>query len=208
MRRGSGKAKDRGSGSEGRPPRGPEPGSRREERGELSDQHWLPLARRGAWHSGALRSQAARAAAGFSASASGRPGSRPPSGRRAAPRRRGVGKRTHQLRPPTRGAPDAGSRLVLPEAAKLWARPRWLAASSRFSSGDWAGSGGVGRRERAAAALPLGRRRVGPGGGGDGSWAPPAPPPLPPLLGAVLRPPAPHCGLDPPAPLLRSPRAG
>lgn len=95
--------------------------------------------------------------------------------------------------PPQRGgemnSPSSGRRqeepwtpgLVQPEAAKLWARPHWLAASSRFASRTgqvvrmWGGGSGQPRSSH------FGASEWGPGGGGDGSWAPlsPATPPSP-----------------------------
>lgn len=132
MRRGSGKAKDRGWGSAGRGVGGRSrgPASRKGpqrvagcgERGELSAQHRRPPHQASEGGIGALQTQAARAPAGSSATASWTPGQPPPLRPPERPqRRRGPGNeltqlgwRQEQLRTPA---------LVFPEAAKLWVRP-------------------------------------------------------------------------------------
>lgn len=128
MRRGSGKAKDRGWGECGAPggrlqpgpcvpQRSAESGGRRREWGAVrsAPESSSPASEGG---TGALRTQTARAPTGPSATASWTLG-QPPPGAAAAPQR--AGERTHPAPVATGGAPDAT--LVFPEAAKLWARP-------------------------------------------------------------------------------------
>lgn len=116
---------------------------------------------------GAPARQAARAAAGFSASASRAPGKPPPARPPPPHRRRGVRNELTELRSPIRGALDAGSRPL--RGCKLVGSAPLARSLLTIRFGDWAGSGGVGRRERAAAVLPLGASEWGPGSGGDGS---------------------------------------
>lgn len=92
--------------------------------------------------------------------------------------------------------------LALPEAAKLWARPRGLAASSRFASGTGQVAGMWGGGSGQLPSSHLGASEWGPGGGGDGSWAPlnPATPPSSPGGGALATPLG-ILDLSPPSPL-------
>lgn len=195
MRRGACRTKNWGRGSVGRSAggRGRSPKLERAPRrlpggaGELSVQRCAGLAHRGGRHS---RSP------GEAGSAGGRRlvGHRLPDAGEADPRA--------NASPPQRGgevhSPSSCRRqgepwtlaLALPEAAKLWARPGWLAVSSRFASGTgqvagvWGGGSGQLRSSHLVAS------EWGPGSGRDGSWVTPSPaiPPSPPGGGALATP--------------------
>lgn len=80
--------------------------------------------------------------------------------------------------------------LALPEAAKLWARPGWLAGSSRLASGTGQVAGVWGGGSWQLRSSHLGASQWGPGSGGHGSWVTPSPasPPSPPGGGALAVP--------------------
>ena len=134
-------------------------------------------------------------------------GHRLPDAREAAPRAAAAAappQSSGEMNSPSSGRGQGEPRtpaLALPEAAKLWARPRRLAASSRFASGTGQVAGVWGGGSGQLPSSHWGASEWGPGDGGDGSWAPPppAPPPLPPLLGAVLWPPLSASGTCPPS---------
>jgi hypothetical protein len=196
MRRGAGKAEDRGWGSEGRSAGGRSPAPhwrshsrerpRRPGRGELSVQHWrLPRGPRRAAQR-ALPRRAARAIVGSSATASGRPGSRHSCHRRLRTTAEGWGNELTELWSPIRGALDAGSRP--PQGCKVVGSARLARSLLTLRFGDWAGSGVVGGGSGQLPPSLLGASEWGPGGGEeDGSWAPPSPaiPPSSPGGGAL-----------------------
>lgn len=156
---------------------------------------------------GAPARQTARAAAVWAATASRAPGKPPP-----APPQSGWGEELTELWPPTRRAPDAGSRP--PRGCKVaGSAPRALSLLTlRWGTGQVAGVSGGGSGQLPSSHLGAGE--WGPGGGGDGSWASPPPrpsqspanPPFPPGGGALatplsfvdLLPPPPPANLPPP----------
>lgn len=199
----------------------PETGQRRprgrpRRRGELSFQHWRRLLppRRAAQPEPQRGRRRGRPPAPRPPPP-GRPGSRPLHRRRCLRRTAadGWGNKLTELLSPTRGALDTGSRP--PRGCKVVGSAPLARGLLTIRFGDWAGSGGVGRREWVAAVL--GHRRVrslgtgewGPGSRGDGSWITPNPatPPSPPGGGALATPLS-IVDLPPTPPLLPLERAG
>lgn len=149
-----------------------------------------PRPRRRAAQPGALGRLAARVTAGSSATASWTPGKPPPAPPPLPPhRRRGVGKRTHRARVADKRSP--GRRLSpSPRLQSCGLGPAGSQPphASLRGTGQVAGMWGGGSGQ-----LPsshLGASEWGPGGSGDGSWAPlnPATPPSPPGGGALATP--------------------
>lgn len=145
----------------------PEPGQRSPRarpgrRGELSFQHWRRLLppRRAAQPEPQTGRQRGRPPAPRPPPP-GRPGSRPLHRHRCLRRTAADawGNKLTELLSPTRGALDAGSRP--PRGCKVVGSAPLAHSLLTICFGDWAGSGGVGRREWAAAVLPLGHQRVG-----------------------------------------------
>lgn len=128
--------------------------------GELSVQHWsLPRPLRRAAQPEPQRGRQRGRPPASRPAPPGRPGSRPLRGRRRRTAAEGRGNELTELRSPIKGALDAGSRPL--RGCKLVGSAPLARSLLTICFGDWAGSGGVGRRERAAAVLPLGRQRVG-----------------------------------------------
>lgn len=159
-----------------------------------------PRPRRRAAQPGALGRLAARVTAGSSATASWTPGKPPPAPPPLPPhRRRGVGKRTHRARVADKRSP--GRRLSpSPRLQSCGLGPAGSQPphASLRGTGQVAGMWGGGSGQ-----LPsshLGASEWGPGGSGDGSWAPlnPATPPSLPSWGRRSGHPSQHRGLAPP----------